>query len=74
MLFLSVLDWSGLESLGQSVDPAQCIIQKKKKNDRNKVIGRGAPAASPMPKSVLSSRERKRSTALGASLLHTFSW
>ena len=67
VLFLSVLDWSGLESLGRFADPPRCVIYK---SNRNRVIRQGSAGRL----SVLSSRERKRLTALDASLLHTFSW
>ena len=72
VLFLSVLDWSGLESLSRFADPARCVICTKTIEIRQ--FGRGVPDASPMPKSVLSLRERKRSIALGASSLPTFLW
>ena len=46
-----------------------------RKSNRDKVTRRGsASRLLPMPKSVLSSQERKRSTTLDASLLHTFLW
>ena len=40
-----------------------CYLQE---NNINKVIRQGVPEASPMPKSVISSRERKISNCLGS--------
>ena len=53
MLFRPELGWSVLELLGLSSDSVRWTSLQKQATKR---IGGGSPVASPMPKSVLSSR------------------
>ena len=55
VLFLSILGWSLLESLGQSIGLDRCTTCKKWWSDE------GMSAASSMPKSVSSLRKGERS-------------
>ena len=60
VLFLSILGWNLLESLGQSVEPDRYTTCTKKDGPAGVV-----PVASPMPKSVSLSRKGKRSAVDG---------
>ena len=60
MLFLLILDWSLLESLGRSVGPDRYATCTKKGG-----LARGVSSASPMAKSVSFLRKGKRLIADG---------
>ena len=57
VLFLSVLDWNGLESLDQFTDPVRCVIFKKQ-HKQGDSIGERQPPLQCLSQSFLQEKEK----------------